>query len=304
MTEQEKTGGTMNCGVVSELLQSFHAGKLNARAEQSVQEHLSGCAACSVRLASLERQSKAHEEGMHVGGAGAQAAADAAPTQWWQGIPKLALLAIGLALVVVPGSLWFASSRVRSNDAPSVAEPRRPIPPRPPRAEQMRGELAEAIATATAEAMEAARIATVEAARTSRTESAREMRRMRADAAIVARLTRVGDDEDLREPFSLDNDAGILVYALGEATGGEMHDYAWIEDAATGRMVWRMTYEETSHAGGADKNRVAEEIVHLDEGDYVLRYRSDDSHSFESWNSTAPPDEANYGVTLFLLDGR
>jgi len=110
----------------------------------------------------------------------------------------------------------------------TAAEGRRPAPPRPPRPEGAHGELAEAIATATAEAMEAARIATAEAARATRTETARELRRVRADAAIVARLTRVGDDEDLREPFSLDNDSGILVYALGEATGGEMHDYAWI----------------------------------------------------------------------------
>ena len=168
----------------------------------------------------------------------------------------------------------------------------------------MRGELAEAIATATAQAMEAARIATAEAARATRTETAREVRRVRTDAAVVARLTRVGDDEDLREPFTLDHDSGILIYALGEATDSELNDYAWIEEATTGRSVWRMTYGDTEHAGGAEKNRVTEEIIRLDAGDYVLRYRSDDSHSFENWNSTAPPDAENYGVTLYLLGSR
>jgi hypothetical protein len=426
MAELEKTGGTMNCGVVTELLESYHAGKLNARAEQSVQEHLEGCAACSVRLASLERKSKANEAGVPVGVDEVLATADAAPQHRWQGVPKLALLAIGLAIVVVPGSFWFASTRARSNDAPAVAEGvpavaalrrmgddetesvdftlrrptdlrvyalgegmdgemydygwivdaktgrrvwsmeysetrpaggadknrlvddiisldpgsyvlqyttddshsyddwnsdpprdrdawgitltvaegRHPAPPRPPRPERARGELAEAIATATAEAMEAARVATAEAARATRTEIAREIRRVRADAAVVARLTRVGDDEDLREPFTLDDDSAIMIYALGEATGGEMYDYAWIEDAGTGRTVWRMTYEETSHAGGAEKNRVAEEIIRLEKGEYVLRYRSDDSHSFEGWNSAEPRDASHYGVTVFRMDGR
>ena len=62
MTEQEKTGGSMNCGVVSELLESFHGGQLNARAQKSVEDHLENCAACSVRLASLQRKSTATAE--------------------------------------------------------------------------------------------------------------------------------------------------------------------------------------------------------------------------------------------------
>jgi hypothetical protein len=186
----------------------------------------------------------------------------------------------------------------------SVAEARRPTAPRPPRPQRPGGELAGAIAAATAEAVEAARVATAEAARATRTEIAREVRRRSHEAVVLARLIQVGDDEDLQESFRLRDDSRIIIYALGEATGREMHDYAWIEDATSGRTVWRMTYDKTEHAGGAEKNRVTEDIIRLSEGEYVLRYRSDDSHSFNSWNSEAPPDAANYGVTIFLPEGR
>jgi hypothetical protein len=185
----------------------------------------------------------------------------------------------------------------------TIADRTDPAVPRPPRPERPGGELAEAIAAATAEAMEAARVATTEAARVTRTEIAREMR-LRGTAAVVARMIRVGNDEDLRESFTLDEESRILIYALGEATGGEMYDYAWIVDESNGRTVWRMTYDKTEHAGGAAKNRMVEDIIRLPAGEYVLRYRSDGSHSFNSWNSQAPSDAANYGATLFLAEGR
>ena len=295
MTDLEKTGGTMNCGVVSELLESFHAGQLNAQAQKSVQEHLDGCAACSVRLASLQRKSQASgEKSTQTVTAGAfSRRADhqaGAKEHWLRGAPTLALLAIGLAAVVVPASIWLMSARspmerhqaIQAND-----------PPPPHR------ELGRSVTTAKEEALRAAS----EAVRTARAEIVREAQRVRSDASVVARLVRVGDDEDLSERFSLDSDSRIRVYALGEGTLGELHDYAWIEDAATGRPVWRMTYQRTENAGGAEKNRVVDEMIELPAGEYVLRYRSDDSHSFEDWNQAAPPDEENYGVTLFL-EGR
>ena len=116
MTEQDKTGGTMNCGVVSELLESYHAGKLNSRAEQSVREHLERCASCAVRLASVERKTLASGEQTPV------IEEEAAGGSWFGRAPKLALLAIAAALIVVPGSLWFSFARSREVLAPAVIE--------------------------------------------------------------------------------------------------------------------------------------------------------------------------------------
>jgi hypothetical protein len=421
MTELEKTGGTMNCGVVAELLETFFEGQLNARAQKSVQEHLDGCTACSVRLASLQRKSQAPGDAAFSDGrSGAQARAN---KHWWRSTPRLAFLAVGLAAVVVPASLWVVSARSSgeshtSNSAdrlPAVVSLRgvgdneirtagftltrpadirvyalgegqggemydfgliadaatgRPVwemeysetdhagggqknrivdrvlsldagnylvqyrsdgshsyddwntePPddkeawgitvsaahpselraiEPYEPSMGHDDLGRAVTTATGAALEVARVAAAEAVRAARADVASELRRARSDAGVVARLVRVGDDADLRERFSLDHDSQIRVYALGEGTLGELHDYAWIEDATTGRPVWRMTYKATDNAGGADKNRVADEIIELPAGVYLLRYRSDDSHSFEGWNQAAPPDADNYGVTLFL----
>lgn len=118
------------------------------------------------------------------------------------------------------------------------------------------------------------------------------------DESVLARIVGVGDDERVKERFKLDKDAKVRIYALGEGSGGEMHDYAWIEDARTGRVVWEMTYRMTDHAGGARKNRAFNDTVSLDSGDYIVYYESDGSHSFEGWNADPPRDRSNWGVTI------
>jgi hypothetical protein len=124
-----------------------------------------------------------------------------------------------------------------------------------------------------------------------------------SDPAILAQLVGIGDDERHSYHFSLEEEAKVRVYALGEGDPSEMYDFAWIENAETGRAVWEMTYRTSEHAGGADKNRLYNNVVVLPAGDYVLRYQSDGSHSADDWNSTPPNDPANYGVTLTRAEG-
>ncbi len=121
------------------------------------------------------------------------------------------------------------------------------------------------------------------------------------DPSILARILEVPDDASLREDFALDRDRRLTIYAIGEGSGGRMHDYAWIEDAASGDVVWKMEFASTEHAGGASKNRVARETVNLPAGKYRLRYDSDDSHSFVDWNASPPFDQAHWGVTVRLI---
>ena len=120
----------------------------------------------------------------------------------------------------------------------------------------------------------------------------------RANDAVLARIVRVRDDAYHEERFTLDRAAEVRVYAIGEGDASDMYDYAQLEDARTGRVVWRMTYRETQHAGGAAKNRVFDGVMRLQAGEYNLVYQSDDSHSFGEWNSAAPEDRFNYGVTI------
>jgi len=119
------------------------------------------------------------------------------------------------------------------------------------------------------------------------------------EAGVLARLTGMVDDEDARATFTVDREANVRVYAIGEGSNGDMFDYAWIENRSTRQVVWEMTYRLTSHAGGASKNRQFDGIVHLPAGSYVLRYRSDDSHSTQDWNSDEPDDARRYGVTVY-----
>ncbi|HLL73679.1 MAG TPA: serine hydrolase [Pyrinomonadaceae bacterium] len=114
----------------------------------------------------------------------------------------------------------------------------------------------------------------------------------------LAQIVRVADDEDKTAEFTLAGDASVRVFAIGEGTGGQMYDWGWIEDAATGRKIWEMKESETKHAGGAGKNRLADAVVTLPAGKYKLRYKADDSHSFDNWNAL-PPDINFWGIAIY-----
>ena len=122
-------------------------------------------------------------------------------------------------------------------------------------------------------------------------------------AATLAAITRIGDDESRTRAFTLKQSMNVRVYALGEGSGGELFDYAWITNAATGQKVWEMRYADTEHAGGDRKNRLVDRAIRLEKGDYVLHYASDDSHSYGDWNAAAPYDPAHWGVTVLSVGG-
>jgi hypothetical protein len=116
---------------------------------------------------------------------------------------------------------------------------------------------------------------------------------------IIAQIIRVGDSADRSIGFSLDRPTRVRVYAIGEGQKRTMYDYGWIESREKGTVVWEMTYGTTFHAGGARKNRMVNTTILLDRGDYALRYVTDDSHSYNNWNETAPDDQQYWGITLF-----
>jgi len=115
-------------------------------------------------------------------------------------------------------------------------------------------------------------------------------------------LTRIGDYAYEQEGLVLEKKSRVRIYALGEGHSGEMFDYGWITDAKTGKLVWKMKYNETKHAGGASKNRMYDEIITLDAGKYLVHYQSDDSHSFEDWNSPKPYEPDKWGISVYVLE--
>ena len=78
-----------------------------------------------------------------------------------------------------------------------------------------------------------------------------DVQRVELENVIVA-LTMVGDDESVAEGFTLTRPMDVRVTAVGEGTGGQMHDFGTILDAATQRPVWTMDLRATHHAGGAE----------------------------------------------------
>ena len=114
---------------------------------------------------------------------------------------------------------------------------------------------------------------------------------------LVAQIVEVLDNEDKTVPFSLASSQEIRIFAIGEGQPGEMFDYGWIEDDK-GSRVWEMKEPQTTHAGGAGKNRIVDAQITLPAGNYKLRYKTDDSHSFDHWNSL-PPDINFWGIAVY-----
>lgn len=115
---------------------------------------------------------------------------------------------------------------------------------------------------------------------------------------VLAEAVKVGNNQDRKLPFTLAAPQSVRIYAIAEGAGEAMADEAWLEDA-TGRRVWSMDLGRSHHAGGARKNRLADELIPLPRGAYTLRFRTDDSHAFGDWNSDAPWDPEHYGVTVY-----
>jgi hypothetical protein len=81
-----------------------------------------------------------------------------------------------------------------------------------------------------------------------------------------------------------------------------MFDFARIVNANSRKEVWRMDYYDTESAGGAEKNRMVDEVVHFEPGNYIVYYITDDSHSYRDWNSTPPYDQKHWGITIYAKD--
>jgi hypothetical protein len=122
------------------------------------------------------------------------------------------------------------------------------------------------------------------------------------DRSVLAKIVRVSDYENRTERFSVPRDGEVRVYALGEGRNGEMYDYALIQEAHSEKVVWEMTYRKTTHAGGDRKNRLFDDTVFLLSGDYIVRYESDDSHSYRDWNASPPRDPINWGITIYKVE--
>ena len=118
----------------------------------------------------------------------------------------------------------------------------------------------------------------------------------------LLRFARLGDDEYIKRGFTLTQPGSLRIYAILEMPDRVAVDQGWIVDAGTGERVWEVTRRNAEPAGGGSKNRKVDEEIRLPAGNYVLYFATDDSHSWESFNTNPPDDPMNWGITL--LPGR
>lgn len=119
----------------------------------------------------------------------------------------------------------------------------------------------------------------------------------------IVDLTGLGDDEYVSKGFTLKKALKVRVKAIGEGTGRDLADYGWIVNADTRKKVWEMRYYDTEHAGGARKNRLADETITLKKGSYLVYFVTDDSHSYgDRFNASRPYDPEEWGISLYAVE--
>jgi signal transduction histidine kinase/ligand-binding sensor domain-containing protein/DNA-binding response OmpR family regulator len=120
------------------------------------------------------------------------------------------------------------------------------------------------------------------------------------EGAAIAGISEVGNTQDLSREFQINRRQKIAIVCQGEAHEA-LFDYG--EIARAGEVIWRMDPAKTSHGGGATLNRIQIETATLEPGNYTLRFRSDDSHSYGNWSRVRPDRPELWGVRVFRITG-
>jgi len=113
-----------------------------------------------------------------------------------------------------------------------------------------------------------------------------------------AMIDRVGNNTYSIVEFTLEQDTDVRLFAIGGYRLGQMVDYGGIEEVSSGKLIWMMTPDRVSPAGGVENNRQVNEQITLPAGTYRLHFRTDETHSFNHWTDL-PPDTLFWGIALY-----
>ncbi|WP_194973318.1 sensor histidine kinase [Aquiflexum lacus] len=115
----------------------------------------------------------------------------------------------------------------------------------------------------------------------------------------IASIERVGQSEELTQGFEIRERGTYYVVTVGEGDPASMADYGWLQNASGETIIGMETMEDSFWAGGGLKNRLQIAQIELNPGSYSLRYSSDDSHHYDSWNVPEPEFLPLYGIAIF-----
>ena len=116
-------------------------------------------------------------------------------------------------------------------------------------------------------------------------------------------LTEVRNNMHEMVQFAVSDSINVLISALGEITPrGALYDYGWVEDNASGVILWKMSRENSSYAGGDKTNRIETAFLELGPGDYTVHFKTDGGHAYNNWSLSKPTLPNRWGIALFNVD--
>lgn len=121
----------------------------------------------------------------------------------------------------------------------------------------------------------------------------------------IASLTTISRKDHHLQSFSLSDDT--LIHIVAVADGGYsphqgMYDQVYITDSVSGEVIWKMNSIHTTNAGGHPRNRLANLVLPIESGSYILHFDNSDSpynHFPDHWEAFPPPDEC-WGAVVAL----
>jgi hypothetical protein len=86
---------------------------------------------------------------------------------------------------------------------------------------------------------------------------------------------------------------------MGEISlSGGLYDYGQILREGDRTVVWSMSRDNTSHAGGGNANRMFEGEIVLEAGRYIARYESDGTHAYGDFDNDPPTHPEAWGLSI------
>ena len=128
------------------------------------------------------------------------------------------------------------------------------------------------------------------------------LHKIRKERTPLMQMIDVGDFANLSKEFLVSRDSYLLVSCIGEGLPQVgMADYGWLQSIDKDTLWTMRNFNKTFHASGNFKNRQLIGFIHIKKGRYKLNYKTDDSHSVQSFNATPPQDSLYWGIELYTL---
>jgi signal transduction histidine kinase len=120
----------------------------------------------------------------------------------------------------------------------------------------------------------------------------------------LAIIDKVTDNKELTQEVEITEKATYFLVTVGEGDLASMADFGWLRNPSGETIAGMESFGDSYFAGGAPKNRMLITQLELSPGTYSLRYSSDDSHHYNSWNAPEPEFLPLYGVALFKQENQ